>query len=125
VGAVAGEHPAGQRGQQGPAAGATTEHTTSIDIGNLAQSYLPLPYPARTVSVPGTWLYDSSTLNVVGRNRTTRDLSYSVQHLVVQPTPQQLDDALPPTASLGTMRTLPPDLPPSILRTCTSPRRWR
>jgi transglutaminase-like putative cysteine protease len=92
-------------------------HETDITVGNLAQSYLPLPYPTQTVDVHGDWLYDSSTLNVVGHNVTTRGLSYHVRHLDVEPSPQQLDDAGEPPASLGTYRTFPRNLPTSIIRT--------
>ncbi len=88
--------------------------STRIEVGNLAQSYLPLPYPAREVDVPGRWLYDAATLNVVGQGITTRQLTYTVEHLDVRPTSAQLNDAGEPPASLGPLRNFPPDLPPEI-----------
>jgi transglutaminase-like putative cysteine protease len=95
----------------------TETATTRIEIGRLAQSYLPLPYPAQSITAQGTWLYDGTTLNVVGRDVTTRELSYDVRHLDVRPTSQELDDAGEPPASLATYQSVPRDLPPSILRT--------
>ena len=39
----------------------------------------------------GDWLYDPATLNVIGRNVNTQNKSYSVDHLEVRPTAEQLD----------------------------------
>jgi transglutaminase-like putative cysteine protease len=91
-----------------------TEQRTQISVGRLQQSYLPLPYPAQSVQVPGTWLYDGSTLNVIGSDSTTRDLSYNVLHLDVRPTARQLDDAGEPPTSLATYQNYPKELPTSI-----------
>ena len=68
-----------------------TEATTGITIESLQTGWLPVPYPPRRVDIIGDWLYDQSTLNVVGDGITTQPgLSYTVQHLVVEPTPEIL-----------------------------------
>src|SRR5262249_55747748 len=55
---------------------------TKISVGDLGETYLPLPYPARQVSIEGNWLYDSATLNVVAgdRDTTTANANYTVEH---------------------------------------------
>ena len=88
--------------------------TTSIKIGGLAQQYLPVPYPWRSVSVRGDWSYDRSTLNIVGNGITSKDLTYTVQHYLVQPTPQQLNEAAPPPDSVSADLALPSTLDPQI-----------
>jgi transglutaminase-like putative cysteine protease len=100
-----------------------TEQRTQIAVDNLAQTYLPLPYPAQSVDVRGTWLYDSSTLNVVGSGITTRELSYNVRHLDVRPSAAQLDDAGEPPTSLSTFENIPRNLPPSIRQTAQNVTR--
>lgn len=96
----------------------TTEHRSQISIGNLAQTYLPLPYPSTRVDVEGRWLWDEKTLNVVGDGITTRKLTYTATYLVVNPTPAQLSSAPPPPADVGQLyTTMPRGLPTSIART--------
>jgi len=92
----------------------TLEADTQITIGPLNETYLPLPYPATAVDVRGDWLYDATTLNVIGDGVTTRDLSYKVSHLYVQPTAQQLNES-PVAPTSITSRYL--DLPslPSVI----------
>jgi len=87
---------------------------TSVSVRNLDESYLPLPYPATRVDIAGTWLYDATTLNVVGVGTSTRGLSYTVQHLDVRPTAEQLEAAGEPPAALSPYLRLPTDLPESI-----------
>jgi transglutaminase-like putative cysteine protease len=88
---------------------------TEIDVLDLRQTYLPLPYPTTKVDIKGDWLYDSRSLNVVGDNITTRFTSYTVQHLAVVPTAQQLNDAPAPKIEvLSTYAALPPGTPRQI-----------
>ncbi|MEJ2579786.1 MAG: DUF3488 and transglutaminase-like domain-containing protein, partial [Kineosporiaceae bacterium] len=95
----------------------TTTHSTQISIGGLDETYLPLPYPATRVDVPGTWLWDADTFNVVGWGVTTRGLSYQVDHLVVRPSPEQLAGAGPvPPAVASRFTILPEELPASIVQ---------
>lgn len=96
----------------------TTRHTTTIKIGALAQTYLPLPYPTTEVDVEGLWLWDARTLNVVGEGVTTQNLAYTATYLEVMPTPEQLAAVGPPPPDvLKSYGTLPKDLPAVIART--------
>jgi transglutaminase-like putative cysteine protease len=94
-----GEYRRSQRAQDGPTAAPglgegvpVQQVTTSIVVGALGQRYLPVPYPWRSVQVTGDWYYDASTLNIIG-NATAKDQRYVVSHYLVQPTPQQLEQA--------------------------------
>lgn len=93
--------------------------TTKIEIGDLAQTYLPLPYPTTKVEgLSGSWLWDARTLNVVGADATTQNLRYTVQHQDVQPTAEQLRSAGPAPANVLEQYTaLPADRPSEIATT--------
>jgi transglutaminase-like putative cysteine protease len=94
---------------------ARTYAETVISIGALNETYLPLPYPAQSVAVRGDWLYDATTLNVIGDGVTTQGLSYTVKHLDVRPTVKQL--AASPAAPAGITAkylSLPRGLPANI-----------
>ncbi len=94
---------------------ATTPQLTEIDVVALDQTYLPLPYPTTQVRVTGPWLYDPTTLNVLGDHVTTKGLSYDAQHLLVSPTPAQLQTAGPaPAAIAGAYTRLPTNLPQEV-----------
>ena len=69
---------------------------TTITIDRLNQSYLPLPYPPSSIEVPGDWLYDASTLNVVATDTSTVGLRYAVSAYDIAPSSARLLDA-PPT----------------------------
>jgi transglutaminase-like putative cysteine protease len=76
-----------------------------IDLGsNLAnssnESYLPLPYPSRQVRVGGSWRVDRGSLTVLATNARLAGLRYTVTSKDVNPSPQQLRDAGPPSSSL-------------------------
>jgi transglutaminase-like putative cysteine protease len=95
----------------------TTSRRWQIEVGNLEQEWLPLPYPARRVDdIDGTWLYDSETFNVFGENASTLNLSYSVRALDVVPTVQQLRDAADTGVPSSLRRYLetPDNLPPLV-----------
>jgi transglutaminase-like putative cysteine protease len=97
---------------------ATAERTAQIDITELDSTYLPLPYPARRASVPGTWLWDADTFNVVGWGASTTALSYQVDYLDVQATGTDLVEAGPaPAEVVDRFTRLPEDLPGSISTT--------
>jgi transglutaminase-like putative cysteine protease len=95
---------------------ATTTHTTTIQVGRrLSETYLPLPYPSTSIQVPGEWLYDADTLNVIGDGITTRGLTYTARHLEVEPTAAQLAGAgAPPPGLSAKYENLPNDLSPEI-----------
>jgi transglutaminase-like putative cysteine protease len=68
--------------------------TTWIDVSNLGSPWLPVPYPATSVSgLNGSWFWDSEDLTLTSPNRSARGEVYRTESLVVQPTPQQLTGA--------------------------------
>ena len=82
-----------------------------------AQSSLPVPYPAQWIEAAGDWMYDrgSQTLVSGSSELTTQSLSYQVDHLLVEPTAQQLASAPPPPAEIAERYTRVPDnLPPEV-----------
>ncbi|NIZ93395.1 DUF3488 and transglutaminase-like domain-containing protein [Kineococcus rubinsiae] len=91
------------------------EHTTRISVQGLNQTYLPMPYPAQRVAIAGDWLYEAESLNVVGDGETTRNRRYTVTHLDVEPTEDELRTAAPAPEELREKYTaLPDDLPQSV-----------
>src|SRR4051794_36003501 len=103
-----GNYKRSQHAQDGPATapglgeGIPVEQvTTSIEIAALGQHYLPVPYPWQSVQqLQGNWYYDASTLNIVG-DGTAQNQRYVVRHYLVQPTPQELEQAGPPPANVS------------------------
>ena len=74
---------------------ASTEHTAitlakGLTSGQQTASFLPLPYPARTVDVDGTWRADPRTLTMFS-GQALSGLSYSVASREVTPSVQQLE----------------------------------
>ncbi len=72
----------------------TTEHAQitlarGLTSGQQTASFLPLPYPARTVDVDGTWRADPRTLTMFS-GQSLSGLSYSVASREVSPTLQEL-----------------------------------
>jgi transglutaminase-like putative cysteine protease len=98
----------------------TVASQTNIQTLGLKETYLPLPYPSTRVRVDGDWLYDAGTLNVISgrKGQTTENLRYSVDHLEVKPTAEQLADApQAPLAELSAYLSYPADLDPYIAAT--------
>ena len=94
---------------------ARSREETSISIGALSQTYLPLPYPTLLVEVDGDWLYEETSLNVVGDGQRTENTSYVAQHLSLAPTREQLDAAPAPPAEIREPFTeLPDGLAPQV-----------
>ena len=89
---------------------------TEIEVRNLNQTYLPLPYPAERVDIAGRWLYEADTLNVVGDDgQTTLGRRYAVTHLEVTPQEAALRGAGEAPQELRERYTeLPGDLPESV-----------
>jgi transglutaminase-like putative cysteine protease len=92
----------------------TASRRYRIDVLDLEQTWLPLPYPAQRVVIDGTWLYDESTFNVFGENTSTRQLTYEVRALDVRPTPDQLRAAEEAPDSVRRYLQLPNDLPSEV-----------
>jgi transglutaminase-like putative cysteine protease len=87
-----------------------------VKVGDtLDQDFLPLPYPTRSVDIDGRWLYDATSLNVIGDGETVRGEDYTATYLAVRPTVQQLRDAgQPPLDVSSTYTRLPRSLPVSV-----------
>jgi transglutaminase-like putative cysteine protease len=97
---------------------ATTDASTTIAIDSLVQNWLPTPYPPRRVNIDdGSWLYDDSTLNIVGDDDTSTEpgLEYTVQHLLVEPDPEVLETAGPPPAGVVQRWTALPEGLPEVI----------
>ncbi|MGH8938961.1 MAG: transglutaminaseTgpA domain-containing protein, partial [Actinomycetes bacterium] len=93
----------------------TTNALHRIQVFGLDQQWLPLPYPARRVqNIEGRWVYDPATFNVFSTNTSTRDLTYEVRSLEVNPTAEQLRAAGPPPDDLNPFLELPLNLSPRI-----------
>lgn len=70
-----------------------------LTTGPRTASFLPLPYPARSVNVSGDWRADPRTLTMFSA-QSLSGLSYSVTSREVSPTERQLQDAGPLPASI-------------------------
>ena len=92
---------------------------TTLSIGALDQKFLPVRYPAARVEVAGEWLFDRPTANIFsGDNDTsTRGLSYSLAHLALAPTPDQLRTAPVAGGGFSQFLDLPEDLPDIVSAT--------
>ncbi|MFD4987647.1 DUF3488 and DUF4129 domain-containing transglutaminase family protein [Streptomyces sp. NPDC058372] len=96
-----------------------TEISTNVAAADwYAQDWLPMPYPATRVEVPGDWRFERVGRTLVGdRDQTTRGVNYSVDSLLVRPTAPQLSAA----ESAGVADTLPrefssvPDSLPAVV----------
>lgn len=88
-----------------------------IDVGDvLNQDFLPLPYPTRKVDIDGRWLFDRSSLNVIGDGDTVRGKTYTAQYLAVRPTPAQLRAAPQPPSEIAKVFTALPRSLPVLVR---------
>jgi len=98
----------------------TTPVETQITASDLLQSdYLPMPYPATRVLVPGQWRLDPLTSNVVshrGRRQIT-GLTYTVQSLDLAPNRSDVSNTPPSNSYLLPYLQLPHDFPESVART--------
>jgi transglutaminase-like putative cysteine protease len=103
---------------------AATKQQYSIKVFDLDETWLPLPYPTRKVAnIDGGWVYDASTFNVFPLNRSTRQISYDVESLAVNPTVAQLRAAPAPPDSLNRYLQLPAGMPPVVAQTAQAQTR--
>ncbi|WP_181243093.1 transglutaminaseTgpA domain-containing protein [Glaciihabitans tibetensis] len=78
----------------------TTPVSTSITINNSSGRWLPVPYPAASISgLTGDWFWEPNGLSVRSAESNMRGQAYEVTSLNVQPTSNQLE-AAPSSASL-------------------------
>ncbi|MGD3104987.1 transglutaminaseTgpA domain-containing protein [Streptomyces sp. YGL11-2] len=98
---------------------ASTRINTSLSTAPwYAQNWLPLPYPASKVDIPGRWRFEPEGRTLVGdRGQNTHGLQYQVESLQLRPTAQQLADAPPPPAAILHEYTKVPAALPAVVRT--------
>jgi hypothetical protein len=86
-------------------AAAVTEVSTSVEIspgvGDDDLGALPVPYPATTISAPGTARADRNTLMVLDPSVALGGLKYSVTSLSASPSEQALNAARPAPAGIS------------------------
>ncbi|WP_241562314.1 transglutaminaseTgpA domain-containing protein [Streptomyces hoynatensis] len=90
---------------------------------SYAQFSLPVPYPAQWIEAAGGWRYDRNSQTLVSGDSelTSQALSYQVDHLLVEPTAEQLASAPPPSREIAERYTSVPDnLPAEVYGTALS-----
>jgi hypothetical protein len=93
--------------------------TTDVRVGNLTSTWLPLPYPASSISgLNGKWYWEPNALSVSSTDSTVSGQDYSVKSVVANPTPGQLAHAGTKVPSgFDKYLQLPPELPAIITST--------
>lgn len=104
----------------GLAAGVTTENeVTYLRVANLMSPWLPVPYPATSITgLTGSWQYLPGSFTVASNLSLARGEDYTVSSVVLAPTPEQLLAAgsrVP--EGLSDYLALPPDTPEMIATT--------
>ncbi|MFJ9086499.1 DUF3488 and DUF4129 domain-containing transglutaminase family protein [Streptomyces sp. NPDC102384] len=96
-----------------------TQVRTSISAADwYAQDWLPMPYPATQVGIDGRWRFERVGRTLVGdHGQTTRGKTYTVDSLIVRPTPQQLAAAGAPPGDMVREFTKVPASLPDVVRT--------
>ncbi|GAB2658546.1 transglutaminase family protein [Kribbella swartbergensis] len=76
--------------------GKVPQSKIEIDVSRSFRSqFAPIPYPAKSISLKRDWRYDVSALDVVSSNgQVVGGKNYNVTAYDLQPTPQQLHDAI-------------------------------
>ncbi|MEA9985564.1 DUF3488 and transglutaminase-like domain-containing protein [Subtercola sp. RTI3] len=100
---------------------ATQEVTTSVSVSGLRSDWLPLPYPAETVTgLTGDWVQSPGSLTVTAVEANADGQNYTVTSLDVEPSAAQLaasSAAVP--AALQSYVSLPRGIDPIIQSTAT------
>ncbi|MER5887678.1 DUF3488 and transglutaminase-like domain-containing protein [Streptomyces sp. NPDC001941] len=96
----------------------TTEVVTNLSAApSYQQKWLPMPYPATQVKVPGRWRYEPAGRMLVGDDKQdTGGVKYTVTSLAVRPSPQQLASAPRARASVVKEYTRVPESLPQDVR---------
>lgn len=104
----------------GLAVGITTENeVTYLHVGNLLSPWLPVPYPATSITgLTGSWQYLPESFTVASNLSLARGEDYTVSSVVLAPTPEQLLAAgsrVP--EGFSDYLALPPDTPEIVATT--------
>ncbi|MFJ3170347.1 transglutaminaseTgpA domain-containing protein [Streptomyces roseus] len=99
-----------------------TEVRTSISAADTyAQRYLPMPYPAVSVDIPGKWRFEPAGRTLVGdqlgrdRYQNVQGAGYTVRSLLLRPTAEQLQAAPEPDPLVKAEYTKIPDNLPAVV----------
>lgn len=104
----------------GLAVGISTENEVSyVHVANLLSPWLPMPYPASSVTgLTGSWQYLPDSFTVASNLTLARGENYTVSSVVLTPTPEQLLAAGQRVPDgLGDYLSLPPDTPEVVADT--------
>ncbi|WP_344757666.1 transglutaminase family protein [Leifsonella bigeumensis] len=104
----------------GLAVGVTTENeVTYVYVANLVSPWLPVPYPASSITgLDGSWQYLPESFTVASNLSLARGEDYTVSSVVLTPTPDQLLAAGSRVPDgFGEYLSLPPDTPGIIAAT--------
>lgn len=72
------------------------ERSAQISIQDLDEQHLPAPYaPSSVDGVERRWIFDPSTLTIVGNGVLSTDAEYTVDYRSIEPTVDQLVEAQP------------------------------
>lgn len=104
----------------GLAVGVTTDNeVTYVRVANLLSPWLPVPYPATSITgLEGSWQYLPESFTVASNLTLARGEDYTVSSVVLTPTPDQLLSAgTQVPADLDEYLVLPPGTPEIIATT--------
>ncbi|MBT2479080.1 DUF3488 and transglutaminase-like domain-containing protein [Streptomyces sp. ISL-94] len=112
-------------GLAGPVQAGAVEVRTNISAADsYTQRYLPMPYPATKVDIPGKWRFEPAGRTLVGDQlgkdtfQNVQGAMYTVRSLQLRPTAQQLQKAPAPAREIRDEYTkLPDNLPPVVADT--------
>ncbi len=101
---------------------ALADWTTNVTVGELDSPWLPVPYPASTVTgLEGEWLGLPSNRTIVSRSGSSRNQDYQAEAIVPRPTLEQIRSRPVGGDELGDAVTaLPADVPAIIGETARS-----
>ena len=98
-------------GLRDPGAFPTAEYQMSVRE-NYQSRWLPVPYPARDVSIDGDWRFDTDTLDIVSPDAGTQGRTYGVTALDVRPSAEDLiESGTGRSEAVNQQTELPDDLP--------------
>lgn len=94
-------------------------HRSRLEVSDSFESrWLPTPYPLSSLTAPGDWRYDRSTMDFISaaEDQTTAGLSYRLQSQVLSPSASQLANAIAAPLSVYTRNTAVPRNVPDYVR---------
>lgn len=94
------------------------QETMDVQVGDIAGRWLPLPYPAESVTgTEGAWYWERTGLSARSPDAGVRGQQYTVEFLDVKPTLEDVSAAVPHAeANLSTL-VLPARMPEVIAQT--------